>query len=194
MSDRFTRAIALIDEANAEDPNREASDGKDHPAEWLYGRRMTEWLERLDPDAPEHVRLAARAQHVGRWRIPRDEYPPGRRGYHQWRTRLYAHHADTAEELLGQAGYDDETLARVRDLLMKRNLRTDPEMQLLEDVICLVFLEHYFSAFAEEHDDDKLVRILERTLKKMTARGRREALRIALPERERRLVERATEG
>ena len=193
MSERFERAISLIDEANAQDPGRELVDGEEYPGEWLYGLRMTEWLERLDPEAPEHLRLAARAQHVGRWRIPRSEYPAGRRGYHQWRRRLYAHHADLAEDLLREAGYDDDTVGRVQDLLMKKGLRDDPEMQLLEDVICLVFLENYFADFARDHDDEKLVRILRRTLRKMTARGRREALGLALSNQERRLVQRAME-
>ena len=175
---RFDDAIRGFDDANAEDPVLERVEGEDLPKELVYGRRMSRWLERLAPDAPESVKLAARAQHIRRWEIPRDTYPEGRAGYLKWRTDLHKRHADIAATILQDAGYDDETIGRVRTLLRKRGLKTDPDVQLMEDVICLVFLEHYFHDFAQKHDEEKLISIVQKTWKKMTEKAHEAALQL----------------
>ena len=191
---RFQAAIARFDAANARDPNQTVVDGVAQPKELVYARRMTDWLSRLDPNASEAVRLAARSQHLMRWSIPRDAFPMDRPGYLKWRTTLYDFHAARAAEILRDVGYDDAAVARVRSLVRKERIKADAEMQLLEDVICLVFLENYFAEFAADHDEEKLVRILRRTWAKMSPRGHEAALAIPLPERERKLVEKAVSG
>ncbi len=188
---RFRFAIERFDAANALDPKLTIVDGVAQPKELVYARRMTQWLEKLDPNASEPLRLAARSQHLMRWSIPRGDYPKDRPGYLKWRTTLYDFHANKAAEILRDVGYDDATIARVRSLIRKEKLKADPEMQLLEDVICLVFLENYFADFAQDHDEPKLIRIIQRTWKKMSQRGHAAAMEIALPERERRIIERA---
>jgi hypothetical protein len=175
---RFDDAIRGFDDANAEDPVLERVEGEDLPKELVYGRRMSRWLERLAPDAPESVKLAARAQHIRRWEVPRDTYPEGRAGYLKWRTDLHKRHADIAATILQDAGYDDETTGRVRTLLRKRGLKTDPDVQLMEDVICLVFLEHYFHDFAQKHEEEKLISIVQKTWKKMTEKAHEAALQL----------------
>ncbi|MDQ2695945.1 MAG: DUF4202 domain-containing protein [Pseudomonadota bacterium] len=192
--DRFDAAIARFDAANAEDPNREVADGVAQPKELLYARRMTAWLDKLAPDAPEAVRLAVRAQHIRRWTIPRSHYPMDRAGYRQWRANLAKFHADTAAEILREVGYDAATIDHVHDLLRKMRLKTDPDVQLLEDVACLVFLENYFADFARQHDEAKVIDILRKTWNKMTPRGHAAALELSLPPQARRLVERALAG
>jgi hypothetical protein len=191
MDGRFEQAIARIDEANGADPNRTVIDGREIADELLYATRMTRWLERLEPGASEPLRLAARAQHVCRWMIPRDLYPMTRAGYHQWRTELGRFHADKAAAILRDVGYDDATIARVQALIRKENFKADPEAQRLEDVICLVFLEHYFREFAAKHDDAKLVNILRRTWQKMSDVGHAAAMQLNFGERGRRLIEEA---
>jgi hypothetical protein len=194
---RFAAAIAAIDAVNAEDPAREpapgAASGETAPSALLYGQRMSAWLLRLAPDAPEELRLAARAQHIARWKIPRSDYPTGRDGYLAWRTKLAQFHAEMAGKILAQAGYGAETIARVGNLLRKRGLKRDEDVQTLEDAACLVFLETQFAAFAAKHPDDKIVDILRKTAVKMSPRGLREAGRLAerLPEGPRALVARA---
>jgi len=190
-NERFQSAIVAFDAANAEDPHRAADQGRDVPAELLYAQRMTEWLGRLYPDASEPLCLAARAQHIRRWEIPRDTYPIDRAGYHRWRTTLYTFHADTAERILREVGYDDATIARVRSLLRKERLKADPESQALEDVACLVFLESYFADFAAKHEDEKVITILRRTWAKMSEKGQAAALALPLAPAARTLVERA---
>jgi hypothetical protein len=192
---RFEEAIRRIDAANAADPRRVSWQGADHPLGLLYAQRMTEWLDRLEPGAPEPLRLAARAQHIRRWEIPRDSFPMDRTGYLRWRTTLYEFHADRAAEILREVGYDAATIQQVRDLLMKKRIKADPLMQTLEDVICLVFLQHEFAAFAAEHaaDEPKIINILQRTWKKMSAKGHAAALQLApqLPDGPRSLVTKA---
>ncbi|MBK1670953.1 hypothetical protein CKO28_23355 [Rhodovibrio sodomensis] len=186
--DRFTQAIAAIDRVNMEDPGTEWLDGAPVPRGLAYGRRMTGWVERLNPDASQALRLAARAQHIRRWEIPRDRYPGGRDGYLRWRTHLKRHHARVASEVLADIGYDADTIARVRDLLRKRGVKTDPETQTLEDAACLVFLENGLVDFARKHDSGKVTGILRKTWTKMSEAGRREALQLDLPEAARALV------
>jgi len=180
------RAIALFDAANAEDPNIETADGRPHPKELLYARRMSEMLGRFAPDASEAVRLAARAQHIQRWKIPRNDYPKTPVGYKQWRTTLYKFHAETAGLLMRQAGCDDELINRVKTIVSKQGIKANPETQMLEDVVDLVFMEHYLSDFAASHpeyDEAKWLDILKKTWKKMSPDGRAAALsKIKLPE------------
>lgn len=177
MSSRIDTAIARFDAVNAEDPRRDAGE----PYELVYARRMTAWLERLEPEAPEELRLAVRAQHIGRWRLPREHFPEGRAGYKRWRSECARMHADIAAAILGELGYSADVVQRVRDLLTKKRLAQDPDVQTLEDVACLVFLEHYFADFARKHDRDKLVDIVRKTWAKMSERGRAAAAALALP-------------
>lgn len=189
---RFQQAIERFDAFNSADPNREIFDGKEYPKELLYAERMTQWLNRLAAEASEALRLAVRCQHIGRWMIPRDQYPLDRPGYHRWRTALAELHARTARDILQQVGYDEETITRVEALVKKKNLKTDSEAQLLEDVACMVFLESYFSDFAKKHDEEKLINILRKTWSKMSPRGQQAALGLDLPPAARALIERAT--
>ncbi|MGI4733571.1 MAG: DUF4202 domain-containing protein [Janthinobacterium lividum] len=176
----FTEAIRLFDAANQEDPNLETSDdGQPTPKELLYAQRMTACLARVAPDAPEVVQLAARCQHIRRWSIPRSDFPMTRPAYHQWRNTLKKYHAELAGQLMAQAGYAPDMIERVQQLVQKLRLKDDPEVQLLEDVICLVFLEYYFLPFAAQHPEEKIIEIVQKTWPKMTARGH--ALALQLP-------------
>ena len=182
-TDRYQRAIALFDAANAEDPHVE--DGQ--PKELLYGRRMSEMLARFAPDAPESVKLAVRAQHIQRWKVPRDSYPMDRNGYLQWRTGLYKFHANLAGELTQQAGYDDATIERVKAAVGKKGIKVNAESQMLEDVADLVFIQYYMLGFASQHaeyPEEKWLDIVRKTWKKMSDAGRAFALsgQLELPE------------
>jgi len=190
-STKFEQAITLFDEANSKDPNTEIVDNQKLPKELAYARRMTKWLEKMDPEASEELKLAVRAQHIERWKIPRDEYPKTRRGYHKWRNRLKQYHAERAGEILREAGYDNETINRIQDLIKKKRIKTDPEAQLMEDVICLVFLENYFTDFASKHDDKKVIKIIRKTWKKMSEKGHKKALQLDMPPKASDLVKKA---
>ena len=189
--ERFNAAIARFDAANTDDPMTEVFQGAVYPKELLYAQRMTAWLDNLAPEASEALRLAVRCQHIQRWTIPRHTYPMDRHGYLRWRTTLARFHADTAAAILRDVGYDDATIQRVQTLLRKERLKRDPEVQCLEDVICLVFLEHYLAAFATQHDEVKVLDILRKTWTKMSPRGHEVALTLPMSPEARRLVEQA---
>ena len=190
-SERFTEAIRRFDAANAEDPETEVVDGKSYPRELLYAQRMSTWLERYAPEASESLRLAVRCQHIRRWVIPRRDYPMGRRGYLQWRSTLARFHAETAAEILRQVGYEEEIIERVQSMLRKEGLKRDPEVQCLEDVICLVFLGNYCADFARQHETSKALGVLRKTWSKMSVRGQEVAQVSVLPPEVQRLIEAA---
>jgi hypothetical protein len=184
MSDdgkRLSDVIAAIDDANAGDPNRIEVDGRPEPAELVYGCRMSETLAHMAPTASEHLRIAARGQHIERWTSPRTSYPPGRAGYLKWRKDLQAFHARRIGEIMAAHGYGADDIARVGALIRKERLKSDAETQLIEDVACIVFLQHYVADFLAKTDADKLADILAKTWNKMSPRGREEADKLALP-------------
>ncbi len=190
-SERFERAVAAIDAANADDPVAIEVGGVRRPKEIAHAELATEWVERLDPGASEALLLAARAHHVRRWEIPRSTEPAGRAGYLRWRRRLQGHHADVLDRLLTQAGYPRAMVDRVQQIVTKRGLGRDPEVQVFEDALCLVFLETQFADIVRRLGDDKAVDVTRKTLSKMSGAGRTLALELPLGAAERSIVERA---
>lgn len=182
-SERFEKAITTFDAYNLNDPHQEICEGKLVSKEVLYGQRMSDRLDNFYPAAPEHLKLAARCQHIGRWEVPRESYPMDKKGYLQWRNVLKSHHAKLAEQILISCRYEQDTIDKVKALLQKKELFSNPDTQALEDVICLVFVEHYLEEFAEKHEPQKVVDILQKTLKKMSPRARDEAAKIPVSEK-----------
>lgn len=193
-SSLLSRAFEHFDRVNSSDPRLEMSSGSLEPKELLYARRVSDRLSQFAPGASEALRLAARAQHIARWQIPRSSYPLGRAGYKAWRTELMRHHAHLASEIMEEVGYDLATIETVSRLLRKQGLKRDQEVQTLEDVVCLVFLEHYFDEFAGGHDDEKLIGILRKTWLKMSERGHGAAKELELRQRTTQLIAAAVEG
>jgi hypothetical protein len=172
---RFDQAIARFDALNRQDPSMEDADGKAYPKEFLYSERMSAMLKRYAPDASESLQLAARCQHIQRWKIARASYQMTKAGYYQWRTELKSFHADIARQVLVEVGYDQTTVERVCALVMKALPTTDAEAQILEDVVVLVFLESYLEQFVASHTDydaEKFADILNKTLRKTSANAR----------------------
>lgn len=190
---RLINAYLLFDYANSQDPNREEIAAVKMPKEVVYGHRMTHTLLKFEPNASEALLLAARCQHIRRWEIPRESYPMDRVGYLRWREDLKKFHAKTAGEILEKVGYESELIDRVAFLLQKKLLKKDPETQILEDVICLVFLEYYLDAFIAEHDDEKLKTILAKTWGKMSERGHKAAQQISYSQHAQTLLNSALE-
>ncbi len=164
------------------------------PRELLYARRLAERVERLCPEASEALRLAARCQHLCRWTIPRDSYPMTRAGYLHWREDLKRFHAEKAGEILRQTGYAEELIARVQALNLKKDFPRDPESRILEDALCLVFLEFQFSELARKTSEDKLINAVQKTWKKMTPAAQALALQLPLSPQEKALIEHALRG
>lgn len=189
---RLARALAAIDAANAGDPNTLEVRGERRPKELAHAELVSGWVAKLAPDASEALQLAARAHHVRRWEIPRTDYPEGRAGYHRWRKAQHAHHAAVLAEICEHAGYDEATTERAAYLVQKRGLGADPDTQVLEDALCLVFLETQFRELAERLEEEKLLDVTRKTLRKMSPRAIEKARELPLDERSRALLELAT--
>jgi|SoiMethySBSTD1v2_1073268.scaffolds.fasta_scaffold138559_3 hypothetical protein len=177
---RLTAVLAAIDAANDRDPGRITIDGRPEPAELVYGRRMSATLARMAPDASAPLQIAARGQHIERWTSPRKSYPEGRIGYLKWRKDLRDFHATRLGGIMAAAGYGADDVARVGSLVRKERLKLDADAQLLEDVVCVVFLEHYVDGFMAKTDPEKLAGILAKTWAKMSPVGHEHALKLAL--------------
>lgn len=175
---RLEQVLAAVDAANARDPGRDEATGK--PAALLYGRRMSDMLAALHPDAGEELRIAVRGQHIERWTVPRSAYPMDRAGYLRWRGDLKNIHAGRLAALMGHAGYDEEAAAQVGRIVRKERFKLDPDAQALEDVACLVFLRFYAAEFAAKHEAAKVEDIIAKTWRKMSERGRDAAKRLPL--------------
>jgi hypothetical protein len=173
---KIEKAFELFDQYNSKDPKQYTWNGKVYPQELFLAQQLHQWVLKLEPAAAEPLLLASRCQHIGRWEVPRDTYPDGKAGYLNWRSNLAKYHAQKAEELLLQAGYDEETISKVKQINLKQQLKTDPEVQTMENALCLVFLQFEFEDFLQKHDEAKIIRILQKTWAKMSDAGRDVAL------------------
>jgi hypothetical protein len=183
----FDKAIELYDSANSKDPNLETVEGKEIQKELIYSQRMLDMINRFKPDADDVAKLSVAAQHIERWKSPRSDYPMNRKGYHLWRSTLYKFHADTAAKILNEVGYDAETIERVKLAIGKKNLKTNKDTQMLENIAALTFLEHYMTTMYinfPQYDEEKWIDIILRTWKKMSPDAQEFALSgsVKLPE------------
>ncbi|WP_372884609.1 DUF4202 domain-containing protein [Shimia sp.] len=172
MTDRLTRTLTAIDAANALDPRRD----EDQPEALLYGQRMSAECDRLFPEADETLRIAARGQHIERWVLKRADYPEGRAGYLKWRRDLAEHHAARVGEIMAAEGYDSDAIDQTGKMLRKQGIKRDDLVQALQDVICFTFIKWYFAPFAAKHAPEKVLSIVEKTARKMSAEARERAL------------------
>jgi hypothetical protein len=194
-AERLTAVLAAIDAANADDPNTITVEGVERPKELTHADMMTRWVRRLAPDCSEAQLIAARAHHLRRWAIPRDDFPRDRGGYLRWRTALRRQHAEDVARVMGEAGYGEAQIARVQAIVRKQGLGTDPEVQVHEDALCLVFLDTQFDALiAQVDDDEKMVEILRKTTAKMSPDGVAAASELTLSPAAEALLERALAG
>jgi len=163
-------------------------DGVERPKEQAHAELMTEWVQRLAPDASDAQLLAARAHHLRRWSIPRTDYPEGRSGYLRWRSTLNEQHAAEVAEILQDVGYDEATIEQVQRIIRKQGLTSDPAVQAHEDALCLVFLSTQLGPVTVQLGAEKGPDVLEKTVAKMSLRGRSLALGLSLPAEQQALV------
>ena len=196
-SSRYLAVVAEIDASNANDPRLDVVAAVSRPREVIYAERMTECLSRLYPNASEELRIAARAQHICRWQVPRANYPLGRDGYNAWRAACRDHHATLATAIMRRHAYAETQITQVVRIIKKEDLKRDRESQALENVVTVVFAEHYladFIASRQDDDEEKLVTILRKTLRKMDAVGHAAVLELDLPADAKRIVDNAVKS
>jgi len=189
--DKLEKAFSLFDAYNQQSPETLIWDGVEYPSEYFYALKRYDWVRVLQPEAPESLLLASRAQHIGRWEITRDSYPEGRVGYLKWRSDLGKFHAKKASELLDEAGYDQETITRVKEIIQKQKLKSDDDVQTIENALCLVFLQYQFDDLIEKLSEEKMIDILRKTWGKMSEPGRNHALALKFSEAGTDLIQKA---
>lgn len=201
MKNKLERILSAIDDINRQDTNITLSNGEQHPKELIYGQRMTTCLTQHWPQASELLQIAVRAQHIKRWHLKRNEFEQGKAGYYQWRIALGKFHGELTANIMIEQGYEDKQAEQVASIICKENLKDKTsgqlniDSQILEDVACLVFLEHYFEDFAakylEQDNEAKIIRIVQLTWKKMSENAHSIALGLTLPDHLNTLVTKA---
>lgn len=190
MTTPLEKVLTAIDNINQTDNNITLVDGIEHPKELIYGQRMSQCLAIHWPDASELLQIAVRAQHIKRWHLKRSEFEQGKAGYYQWRIALGRFHGELAASLMLECGYTAEqaeqtTIIIRKDLIRQGKAKVNDDSQTLEDVACLVFLEHYFDDFSAQYlaadNEEKIIRIVKLTWKKMSEQGHNIALALPLP-------------
>lgn len=174
--DKLEQAFELFDNYNKRSPGHILWEGEEYPVEYFYAIKLYEWVKKLDPNANESLLLASRCQHIGRWEIARKSYPDGRVGYLKWRSDLSKYHAGIAAEILASVGYDEEEIAKVKQIVLKQRLKTDTDVQTMENALCLVFLQYQYDDLIAKMSEEKMIDILRKTWNKMTAPGHEMAL------------------
>jgi len=192
MTNQLKSVLSAIDDINRQDTNITLSDGEQHPKELIYGQRMTACLEKHWPQASELLQIAVRAQHIKRWHLKRSEFEQGKAGYYQWRIALGKFHGDLTAEIMIEHGYIEQHAQQTASIICKENLKNKTstslslDSQTLEDVACLVFLEHYFDEFSakylKQNNEEKIIRIVLLTWKKMSDDAHNIALKLTLPD------------
>ncbi|MBC8052749.1 MAG: DUF4202 domain-containing protein [Sphingobacteriaceae bacterium] len=190
-TNKFEKAIKLFDNYNSNDPKQYTWQGATYPQELFFALKVYQWVITLEPTASEALLLASRCQHIGRWESPRESYPQGKAGYLNWRSNLAKYHAEKASLLLTEAGYSQVIIDQVQRIVLKQQLKTDSEVQTIENALCLVFLQFEYDDFITKHDDVKVIRILQKTWSKMTEPGRNAALTLTFSERGTELIKKA---
>lgn len=188
---KLNKAFQLFDEYNKKDPHTLIWEGTEFPTEYFYALQLYKWVTKLSANASEALILASRCQHIGRWKVPRNEYPAGKAGYLRWRADLAKFHSSEAGKLLAEAGYSGPEIEEVQKILLKQNLKSDQEVQTMEDALCLVFLEFQLDEFIQKHDDEKVIRVLQKSWKKMSEAGRNTALSLTYTPNEKTFLDRA---
>lgn len=178
---RLESTLLAIDNINKQDPNTEELNGKITAKEYIYGHHMSACLAQYWPQSHELLQISVRAQHIKRWHLKRAEFPEGKAGYLTWRKELGKFHASLTKEIMIENGYSEEESDKTAAILRKEKLKTNSDTQTLEDVACLVFLQHYFDEFATKHTEEKIIRILQLTWRKMSETAHDIALSLTLP-------------
>jgi len=178
---RLHSVFMAIDAVNSEDPNTTLINGEAQPKELLYGHYMSACIDQYWPQAHELLQIAVRAQHIKRWHLKRTEFAEGKAGYLKWRVEQGKFHATLTKSLMLAHNYSEEEAETTAKLLRKEKLKSNPDTQTLEDVACLVFLQHYFDEFAAKHTEEKIIRILQLTWRKMSEEAHNIALSLTLP-------------
>lgn len=180
-----------IDKYNQKDPKTEIFEGQKMPTEIMYAIRVTRWVEQLFKTPSIELLVAARGAHIGRWEVPRDSYPTGLKGYYEWKTFLLKYHAQKVAAILESNEIASESIKRITDIIMRKNIKENIETQVLEDAVSLVFLEIQLLPLMAKTTEEKVINAIQKTWQKMSILGQKKALDLNLPEEAKELIKKA---
>lgn len=194
---QLEKAIALIDEVNAQDPTKVPTDSGSEPYRLAYSRWLTEWVKRLDPKASDELLILARGKSIESWQlsqIKRDDYAPNTPGMRQWEMDRKKWLANRLLAVVKEAGYDEATQTLIENIMMGKNL-PDPRdvrkydlignlgmvdfkklqavnmMQTLDDAEALLFLEKNFEEMFNRMPADEVAAVCKRELSRLSQNG-----------------------
>lgn len=168
---RWPAVLRAFATHHLDDPREFVRDGVAMTISLDYHARVSAWVRRLDGDAEIAVRLAALAQHVRRFELPRRDYPEGVVGYKRWRAAAMLRHVELAKATLVSVGYEPALGDRVGAVMLKKQLHHDPGAALLEDAVCLRFVQDELAAFAADREPEAVAAIVAKTWAKMSPAG-----------------------
>lgn len=188
---KLEQAFILFDQYNQQSPEKITWKGEHYPSEYFYALKLYEWVKNLDQHASEALLLASRCQHIGRWEIERKTYPEGRVGYLTWRSDLAKHHAQKAVEIMSSLNYEVDIITKVKEIVLKRGIKRDRDVQTIENALCLVFLEFQYDNLLQKHSEEKMISILQKTWTKMSEEGQQVALTLPYSDKGKALLNKA---
>jgi hypothetical protein len=188
---RLLQAVIAFEQIGKHDPKRIVVDGTSQPRQIGEAQVLLGFVLALEPTPSSALMLACHCQHLGRFGSPRDEFPAGREGYRAWRVEAARRSAAEAARILTNLGFEAEFVEAVSAIVTKRGRGQNPDVQAMEDALCLSFLTLDAPEFAGRHSEPEMLRIVQRTWLKMSERSRTFALEQPLAPAVRLLVEKA---
>ncbi|KAG2424463.1 hypothetical protein HXX76_014515 [Chlamydomonas incerta] len=215
--DQLAKCLELIDDINSKDPSQVEWEGRRHPYRLLFGQWLSEWVQKLDPGAPDELFILARGKNIESWRlveIKRDDYSPNSIGQKQWEQDRKAWLANRLKGVMKTAGYSEASCKLAEDFMLGRDL-PDPRdvrlydvtgpmgatnfrllellqmVQTLRDAEALVFLDKTFPRMFQELPADEVLTAVKRELAGVSKKCLATALSLPWPPLARKLIGRA---
>lgn len=177
MEHKIREALKRFDDYNRNDPNTFTWQDGTHAQELFLADKLYDWIYKLAPNPSIALQLASKSQHIGRWEISRSSFPMDKNGYLNWRKQLAIHHANLTRTILKDVGFPESTIDQVEQIILKKKIKGNPDVQTMENALCLVFLEFQYEDFYPKYEE-KIINILKRSLLKMDHTGHQFALRL----------------
>lgn len=173
---RIGHVLAAFEEIGRKDPRLVVIDGTTYPRQLGEAKLLVHFIAQMVDPISDALFLACHCQHLGRFESPRSEFPQDNAGYKAWRTEASRRSSERSANLMKEFGFEASIIERVSKIVSKQGRATNPEVQIMEDALCLTFLILDAEDFVLRHTEEEMTRILKRTWMKMSETGHRTAL------------------
>eukprot|EP00195_Chlamydomonas_chlamydogama_P004184 CAMPEP_0202922934 /NCGR_PEP_ID=MMETSP1392-20130828/78183_1 /ASSEMBLY_ACC=CAM_ASM_000868 /TAXON_ID=225041 /ORGANISM="Chlamydomonas chlamydogama, Strain SAG 11-48b" /LENGTH=278 /DNA_ID=CAMNT_0049616589 /DNA_START=278 /DNA_END=1115 /DNA_ORIENTATION=- len=192
--ERLKKTLRTIDEINSSDPNKVNIDGVPRPYRVVYSDWVLDWVNKLDPKAPDELLILAKGRSIESWKladIKRDDYSPNAAGERQWQLDRKTWLANRLTGVMKEAGYNEQSVRFVEEVMLDRDIPDPREIrkydlvgplglmnlrlleqammiQTLRDADALVFMEKNFPQMFNRMTSDEVLVALKRELSKVS--------------------------